>query len=69
MTQNERMMKRYSLLAGITAMAVTFASSLAQDKATLEANASVAGILQGSVGKAVELHLRSGEKIEAKLPK
>jgi hypothetical protein len=48
-------------------MAVTCVSSLAQDKATLQANASVAGILQGSAGKSVELHLRSGEKMGGKV--
>jgi hypothetical protein len=66
-TQNERIMKPYSLLIGIIAMAVTCVSSLAQDKATLQANASVAGILQGSAGKSVELHLRSGEKMGGKV--
>lgn len=60
-------MKRYSLLIGIIAAAVTCASSLAQDKGTLQANATVAGILQGNVGKAVELHLRSGEKMGGKV--
>ena len=60
-------MKRYSFLVGIILAAVTCASSLAQDKATLQANASVAGILQGSTGKAVELHLTSGEKMGGKV--
>jgi hypothetical protein len=60
-------MKPYSLLIGTIAMAVTRVSSLAQDKATLQANASVAGILQGSAGKSVELHLRSGEKMGGKV--
>ena len=60
-------MKRYSFLVGIILAAVTCASSLAQDKATLQANATVAGILQGSTGKAVELHLSSGEKMGGKV--
>jgi len=60
-------MKRYSFLVGIILAAVTCASSLAQDKATLQANATVAGILQGSTGKAVELHLTSGEKMGGKV--
>jgi hypothetical protein len=66
-TQNERIMKTYSLLVVIIISAVACASSFAQDKTTLQANASVAGILQGSAGKAVELHLRSGEKMGGKV--
>lgn len=60
-------MNRFAFLVGIIVTAVTCASSLAQDKATLQANATVAGILQGSMGKAVELHLRSGEKMGGKI--
>jgi hypothetical protein len=60
-------MKPCSLLIGIIVTAVTCASSLAQDKATLQSNATVAGILQGSAGKSVELHLRSGEKMGGKV--
>ena len=60
-------MKRYSFLVGIIVTAVTGASLFAQDKATLQANATVAGILQGSAGKAVELHLSSGEKMGGKV--
>jgi hypothetical protein len=66
-TQNERIMKPCSLLIGIIVTAVICASSLAQDKATLQSNATVAGILQGSAGKSVELHLRSGEKMGGKV--
>src|SRR6266498_568575 len=55
-------MKRYSLL-GFIIGAITCSSLLAQEKAALQPNATVLGILQGSAGKAVELHLRSGEKI------
>jgi hypothetical protein len=40
---------------------------LAQEKASLQPNATVAGILQASVGKGVELHLRSGEKLGGKV--
>ena len=43
------------------------ANSFAQDKTSLQANASVAGILQASAGKSVELHLRSGEKMGGKV--
>ena len=47
--------------------AMTCCSLLAQEKAALQPNATVLGILQGSVGKGVELHLRSGEKIGGKV--
>ncbi len=60
-------MRPYSLVVVIIITAVACASSLAQDKTTLQASASVAGILQGSAGKSVELHLRSGEKMGGKV--
>jgi len=66
-TQNELIMKRYSLLVAIIVTAVICASSFAQDKASLQPNATVVGILQGSAGKSVELHLRSGEKMGGKI--
>jgi len=66
-TQNELIMKRYSLLSAIIITAVICASSFAQDKATLQPNATVVGLLQGSAGKSVELHLRSGEKMGGKI--
>jgi len=56
----------YSLVVTIVTAAAC-AISLAQDKTSLQANASVAGILQGSAGKSVELHLRSGEKMGGKV--
>ena len=59
-------MKRYSLLGFIIA-AMTCSSLLAQDKVSLQPNATVLGILQGAVGKGVELHLRSGEKLGGKV--
>ena len=59
-------MKRYSLLGFIIA-AMTCSSLLAQEKAALQANATVLSIIQGSVGKSVELHLRSGEKLGGKV--
>lgn len=46
---------------------VVCVSSFAQDKTALQSNASVASILQGSAGKSVELHLRSGEKMGGKV--
>jgi hypothetical protein len=60
-------MKPYSLVVVMIITAAACASSFAQDKTSLQANASVAGILQGSAGKSVELHLRSGEKMVGKV--
>ena len=60
-------MKRYSLLIVIIITAVICASSFAQDKASLQPNATVVSLLQGSAGKSVELHLRSGEKMGGKI--
>jgi hypothetical protein len=57
-------MKYHTLLLGIiVAAALSCSSSLAQEKAVLQPNATVLGVLQSSAGKAVELHLRSGEKM------
>ena len=47
--------------------AVSCSSLLAQEKAGLQPNATVLSILQGSAGKTVELHLRSGEKMGGKV--
>jgi hypothetical protein len=66
-TQKELIMKRYSLLVAIIITAVICASSFAQDKAGLQPNATVVSLLQGSAGKSVELHLRSGEKMGGKI--
>ena len=60
-------MKRYSLLLGIIITGVACSSLLAQERAALQPNATVLSILQGSAGKAVELHLRSGEKVGGKV--
>ena len=60
-------MKLYSLLLVMIVTSVVCASSFAQDKTGLQSNATVASILQGSTGKAVELHLRSGEKMGGKV--
>jgi hypothetical protein len=57
-------MKRHSLLLGaIILSGLTCSSLLAQDKTAIQPNATVLSILQANAGKAVELHLRSGEKI------
>jgi hypothetical protein len=56
-------MKRYSLLLGIIISAVASSNLLAQERAALQPNATVLSVLQGNAGKAVELHLSSGEKV------
>lgn len=60
-------MKRYSLLLGITVATIACSSLPAQEKPAVQPNATVLSILQGSAGKAVELHLRSGEKLGGKV--
>jgi hypothetical protein len=60
-------MKSYSLLLGIIIAAIACSTLLAQEKAAIQPNATVLSILQGSAGKAVELHLRSGEKLGGKV--
>ena len=65
-TQN-RCMKRYLPLLMIVIATLTCSSLLAQEKAALQPNMTVLSVLQGSVGKTVELHLRSGEKMGGKV--
>ena len=65
--QNQSIMKRYSPLLGIIITVVACSSLPAQEKAALQPNATVLSILQGNAGKAVELHLRSGEKVGGKV--
>jgi hypothetical protein len=65
--QKDLIMKRYSLVIGIIVAAVTCSNLLAQEKGALQPNATVLSLLQGSPGKAVELHLRSGEKMGGKV--
>ena len=60
-------MKRYSFLAGIIFVALACSNLSAQQKVALQPNATVLSILQASAGKAVELHLRSGEKVAGKV--
>jgi len=64
-TQNELIMKRYSLIGII--VAVTCASSFAQDKGSLQPNATILSVLQGSSGKTVELRMQCGEKVGGKV--
>jgi hypothetical protein len=65
-TQNEPIMKHYSLLVGIIFVAASV-STLAQDKATLQPNATILSVLQGNTGKNVELRMQCGEKIGGKV--
>ena len=65
-TQIELITRAYSLIVGIV-LAVTCASSLAQEKASLQPNASVLSVLQGNSGKTVELRMQCGEKIGGKV--
>lgn len=60
-------MKSHSLVIGIIVAVITCSDLLAQEKATLQPNATVISLLQGSAGKSVELHLRSGEKMGGKV--
>jgi hypothetical protein len=59
--------KRYSLLLGIIIAAVACSSLLAQERAALQPNTTVLSVLQSNTGKAVELHLRSGEKVAGRV--
>jgi hypothetical protein len=61
------MMKRYSVLIGIIVAVVICSSLLAQEKASLQPNATILSILQGNTGKTVELRLNCGEKIGGKV--
>jgi len=64
--QNQLIMKHYSLLIAII-VAVACGSLHAQEKASLQPNASILSVLQGTAGKTVEVHLRSGEKMGGKV--
>ncbi len=59
-------MRPYSLIVGII-VAVTCASSLAQEKASLQPTATVLSLLQANTGKTVELRMQCGEKIGGKV--
>jgi hypothetical protein len=60
-------MKHYSSLLVIIIAAASCCTVFAQEKAALQPNATVISLLQGSAGKSVELHLRSGEKMGGKV--
>jgi hypothetical protein len=59
-TQNELIMKPYSLLFAMMITAITCVSSFAEDKTILS-------VLQGNTGKTVELRMQCGEKIGGKV--
>jgi hypothetical protein len=59
-------MKRYSIVIGVI-VAVMCSTLIAQEKSSLQPNATVLSILQGSTGKTVELRMNSGEKIGGKV--
>jgi hypothetical protein len=56
-------MKHYSHVVGIILAVVACSSLRAQEKRTLQPNATVLSILQSNIGKTVELRLYGGEKI------
>jgi hypothetical protein len=60
-------MKRYSVLLAVVVAATACSSLSAQEKPVIQPNTTVLGILQASAGKAVELHLRSGEKLGGRI--
>ena len=60
-------MKKLSILVAMLITSVSCSSLFAQEKVAMQPTATVGGILQGSSGKSVELHLRSGEKIGGKV--
>lgn len=60
-------MKPYSLRLGIIVAAIACSSLSAQEKPAIQPNATVLSLLQSNAGKAVELHLRSGEKIAGRV--
>jgi hypothetical protein len=59
-------MKRYSIVIGVI-VAVMCSTLIAQEKSSLQPNATVLSILQGSTGKTVELRMNSAEKIGGKV--
>ena len=66
-THNELIMKRYSLLVAIIITVVICTGSFAQDKTSLQPNATILSVLQASNGKTVELRMQCGEKVGGKV--
>ena len=60
-------MKYYSLVLAVFIAALASSTVLAQEKASLQPNATVLSILQGNTSKTVELRMNCGEKIGGKV--
>ena len=56
-------MKCYSLLVTTIITATISGSSFAQDKPSLQPNATILSVLQGNSGKTVELRMQCGERV------
>ncbi|MGI8890930.1 MAG: hypothetical protein ACR2G0_09150 [Chthoniobacterales bacterium] len=61
-------MKRF-LFSFVTILAFAVPDAWAQSKIELQPNETILSVLQGQVGKPVELRMKSGEKISGKLQK
>ena len=66
--QNKTIMKRSSLVIVLT-LAFVCSQLFAQGKIDLQASDTILSILQKNTGQAVELRMKSGEKIAGKLEK
>jgi hypothetical protein len=60
-------MNYYSPILAVIIAALAFSPVLAQEKASLQPNATILSILQGNTGKTVELRMSCGEKIGGKV--
>ena len=60
-------MKCHPLVVGIIVAIAICPSLFAQEKASVQPNATILSILQGSTGKTVELRMQCGEKIAGKV--
>ncbi len=60
-------MKYYSFILAAIVAALLSSTVLAQEKASLQPNATILSVLQGNTGKTVELRMNCGEKIGGKV--
>jgi hypothetical protein len=60
-------MKCYSLLLAVIIAVLAASTVLAEEKLSLQSNATILNILQGNTGKTVELRMSCGEKIGGKV--
>ena len=60
-------MKYHSLILAIVIAALAFSTAFAQEKVSLQPNATILSILQGNTGKTIELRMSCGEKIGGKV--